>query len=407
MWKYLLLQFKRIGRILPLVLVVVLILYCGLILVFDTVMDKMSNDDTQTKFDIALVGDPGDTYLNMGVAALQSFDSSRYAVNLLQMDEQEAKKALERGDIGAYVIVPDGFVDAAIEGRVIPLKYVSTAGSAGLVSIFKEEITKVISDIVLACQRGMYGIEGVLESVDYSDLGKYMNAVSVSYAEFALIRSRTYRVDELGAINELGMEGHLFCGISVLFLMLILLPFGALYIKQDLSLNRILSVKRLNIIQQVLCEILTLFISLSAMILLTMLILTFSFNAIRIDISWLMGGLGLDSFISLLPAIFMLATFAYMLFCFADELVGGMLLSFFAGVGMCFISGCMYPIYFFPESVQKLAAVLPHSIAREHLSNIVTMRESGDCVTYLLLYGATFAFVAICARYRRMYSARG
>lgn len=408
MGKYFLLQLKRIIRIFPLVLAVVLVLYCGLMVVFNSVMQMLSDDEEQSKFEIALVGDPGDTYLNMGVTALQSFDTSRFAIDILKMDEQEAMKALEKGDIGAYVVIPPGFIEEAIQGQISPLKYVSTLGATGIVSMFKDEITAVIADIVLACQRGMYGIEDAFEAVEYyTNWGEYINSVSLSYAEFVLIRSKTYQIDELGIIDDLGMEGYLFCGICVLFLSLAMLPFGYLYIKRDLSFEKILVSKKYGVISQVLCEFLAFFTSVSLLIGLTFILLSVGLDLIKLDMSWLLGNLSMGSVLELIPVLLMISAFAYMLFILSDDLVGGILLSFFVGIGMCFISGCMYPLYFFPQSVQKLASTLPHSLAREYFSGIVTGDRPESDAYGLLMYSLSFVIISAFVRKQRLRCSRG
>ena len=42
-----------------------------------------------------------------------------------EMEEKEAQKKLVTGEIAAYIVMPDGFVTAALKGEVIPIKYVT------------------------------------------------------------------------------------------------------------------------------------------------------------------------------------------------------------------------------------------------------------------------------------------
>ena len=92
-----------------------------------------------------------------------------------------------------------------------------------------------------------------------------------------------------------------------------------------------------------------------------------------------------------------------MLYTLSGDLVGGVLLQFFLGVAMCFVSGCLYPVYFFPESVQHLAQYLPAGLARSHLAGYIT----GDgAVLPLLGWCAVFCAVGVASRVRAVKEAR-
>jgi hypothetical protein len=66
----------------------------------------------------------------------------------------------------------------------------------------------------------------------------------------------------------------------------------------------------------------------------------------------------------------------------------------------------MYPVHFFPVSVQKLAAWLPAALARSVLGGCISGQQ--DTATWALLLGwcALFAAVGIVARVRSVKEAR-
>lgn len=395
MFRYFLLQLKRVCRLLPYVALAAVVLFGGLFLVLNSIVQSFSSEEANTKLRIGIVGEAENTYLEMGIAALRSVDSARYAIEVVEMRESEARTALEDGIIEAYVVIPEGFVDAALDGRVMTINYVSTVGARGLLSMFKDEVTKVIADVVLACQRGMYGIEGAYESINASGYGKHMNRLSVSYVELVLLRSKTYSTQEFGFRDQLGLEGYLFSGICVLFFALSVLPFGQLLIKRDLSLNRLLASRRCGSVLQTLIEHLAFLLGFVMVMLLTFILVAFGVEALKIDLRWLMGGVRWSTIWNLLPALIMIASFGFMLYSFLDNIVSGTLLQFFATIAMCFIGGCMYPISFFPDSARRLAQYLPHSLARDSVSDFLIGQVTIRTALLLIVYAIIFVSVAV------------
>ena len=133
---------------------------------------------------------------------------------------------------------------AHIVDLFLPLKFVSTTGAAGMVSVFKSEVTKVISDLVLESQRGVYGMQGAMKDNGIGGRGKKMDALAFTYVEYVLARDRVYSLRQLGAAEDMGLESYLLCGLLVLFLMLGCLPFAPLMVRQDMALNRFLARRR-------------------------------------------------------------------------------------------------------------------------------------------------------------------
>lgn len=387
----------------PLSLVIVSVLFAALMVVYENISQMFSEDAPEGKFQIALVGETGDSYLNMGIQALHTFDSSRFAVDVLQLTEAQAQKALMKGEIGAYVVIPDGFVEQAMHGRVITLKYVSTVGATGLVSLFKDEITMVISDIVIACQRGMYGIENALSAVGHTgDINRFMNEVSISYVKYVLVRSQMYEVDSLNMTDGLGMDGTLFCGIFVLFISLCILPFGSLYFREDYSFDKILMARGYGVTGFVLGEFASLFSGCILLFITAMLIFGAGVKFLSVPPQWVSFDLNVENIFSMAIVILMISAFTYMLFQCSGNLISGTLLCFFAVLVLCFAGGCIYPLYFFPISVQKVLAFLPHSLAREQIGFVFTGESTQGDRLLLIGFSAIFLLIAIFIRKCRL-----
>ena len=381
MKQYFILRCKQLAKYLPGTFLAMLVLLGSLLGVFQIVVTQDTQSEENQKIQIALVGYADDPFLTMGLTALEAFDSTRFALEIQQMELEDAKTALALGQVAAYVVIPPTFIEEAMDGNILPLEFVSTTGAAGLVSLFKDEVTDVIASILLNAQKGVYGMAEALRDEGLKP-GKHMDKMSIQYAEQVFIRDQVYSLEELGIADELGLAGYLLCGFMVLFLLLCCLPLGPVMIQKDLSFARMLSSRGRPAPQQMLYSYFAYALSLLVIALLLLI----------------PGGILADLpvfsiVLQVIPVVIMTAAFSFMLYTLSSDLVGGILLQFFSTLAMCFISGCLYPVYFFPSAVQKAAMWLPAGIARSQLSGVLT--GSLSFLPTLLLLGYSVLFVAI------------
>ena len=397
MERYFWMQGKRLGKCLPGAILAALVLLGSLLAIFGIVVRQDADSAENQKFPVALVGYTDEPFLQMGLTALSAFDSSRFSLDIRQMELAQAQKALAQGDIAAYVEIPESFINEALMGNILPLKFVSTTGATGLVSIFKDEITDVISQILLSAQKGVYGMESAARD-NYLPLGNKMNTMSIRYADFVFVRDKVYSLEELGIADALGLEGYLLCGLSVLFLLLCCMPFAPLLIRRDLALQQMLCAKGRRPLGQALVEFCAYFLCLLVMVLLLLVgAEMFAGDAFPFGIV----------FIRLIPVILMAAALSYMLCCLSTDLTGGLVLQFFTVLALCFISGCLYPVYVFPVEVQQAAAWLPAGIARSLLSGCITGQAAGWSPVWLLGYSLAFFLVGSFVNTRRIKGVAG
>ena len=390
MKRYCLLQCKRIARYLPGALLAMLVLFGGLMTVFSAAMRQDTASDK--KFQVAMVGTADDMMLQMGLTALKTFDSTQFAMEIVEMTEEEARAALEKGSISAYLVFPEGFMDEALGGHILPVKFVSTTGAAGVVSVFKEEVTKVISRLLLDSQRGVFGMQDAMGDLDVPYNGR-LDILAFTFVDYILARDNLYTLDEMGISNALGLEDYLLCGLFLLFLMLACLPFAPLMIRRDMALDRMLSARGCGVQAQTLCD---LGIYMAGFCLLV--------AVLKIPAAFLAPQLKLE-LIPMLPVIFTVCSLSFLLYTLCADLISGVLVQFFTTLALCFVSGCMYPIFFFPLSVQKLAGWLPTGVARSQLTACLT-GEGYDRVWLLWVYGLVFTAISVLARLRRVKEAR-
>jgi len=382
MKQYFWLQCKRLSRYLPGAFLVVLILLGGLAGVLGVTMDQQAQKEENHKFRIGVVGPMDDPLLQVGVEAIRNYDSSQLAMELVSMEESQAKKDLAMGRISAYIVVPEGFVENALSGTILPLRFVSTVGSSGMSSIVQQELTDAISLVLTDAQKGVYGMYQVTgERGLYRASG--MDKMAVKYAEYVLARDQLYRVETLGIGDGLDLGAYLLCGFLVLFLMLSCLPFAPLLIRRDPALGQMLAARGRPAFLQTVCDLV------SYLMVLLVMVLAVAAAALLLPGLADFGKLLLQA----LPVVVLCGSLSYLLYTLATDLIGGVLLQFFVTLGMCFVSGCLYPVFFFPSGVQKMAAWLPAGVARQYLAGAMT--GSPDLVGLLGLIGYSAAFFLV------------
>lgn len=396
---YFYLQCKRVLRFLPFVAAISVTLFLGLAIILNNAIFLDSTSEEKQLFKIGIVGNPEDTYLNLGMAAVETFDSSRFTIKFEQLTEENAQNALRRGTISAYVVIPDGFIESAMHGNLQPLNYITTTGTSELSTIFKDELTSVISSVLSEAQKGVYGLRNTMREYEQAGSSKHMNDFSIEYFDFILGRDGIYKVTEMGVSDNITLPQHLICGISVLLLLLLGLPYAPIFVKKDFSLNKKLLTQGYKCHSQVICEYFSYFIANLLLVLLILLVIYFSgtfSNGALVQFAPSFSEL-LAISLSILPVVFVLTSLTFLIFELSGNLVNGILLYFFSTLALCYVSGCLYPIYTFPQIIQNISAFLPTGIARSYLAGFVAKNSSLNTL-WLILYSIAFLTVTILLR---------
>lgn len=389
--KYFALQCKRVLRFLPGVLLVIGLLLGCLLAAPKLLAQQDADSENNQKVAVALCGETDNSFLQMALSAVSTMDSSRYTLDIRQMEEPQAKEALSQGEIAAYVVFPEGFMQAAFAGEMLPLKMVSTTGASDIVSIFKEELTDVVGQLLSSSEKGVFGLDNAVREENLPH-NQNLDHLALQYVEHIMVRDQVYRLEVLGVADQLTLWEYLTCGLGVLCLLLCCLPFAPLHIRQDPALGKLLRAKGHSTTAQTLCDLGAYSLTLLVIAAIALpLIAALSQNPVYFG-SILRG----------IPVILMAAAYSFLMFNLADSLMTGVLMQFFVSLALCFVSGCIYPVYFFPIGVQKLAAYLPTGLARTQLAGCITGRSSTTATQGLLGYTALFAVLSIALRYRKI-----
>ena len=390
----------------PAVFLVTMILAASVGLIAKGLLSDKLSDENRKKLDIGICGDLTDSYLGIGVMAVQQLDSSRFAINFHTLEEEEAREMLLDGELTAYLVIPEGFVDSVVSGENFSIRYYAPNSQMGLGTMLMNELANIISELVTKSQSGIYGMQNLCE-----DYGRYdiywdaTNELNLEYIDIILSRQMLFEVETLGVSNALSLQGYYICGFAVLFFMIFAINGCPIFVRRDMSLARLMSANGVGAFYQVLVE----FAAYLVLVVICMLsvfavlggVCQFADFAVpewqRVDFATVFG-FG----VALMPAIFMLTAMAKLGHELSGNIVSGMLIQFLVTLSMGYICGCFYPASFFPEGIQVIGTILPPGVAMKYASECMIDEVSTLSVLGMLFYTVLFVALTWFLRQRKL-----
>ena len=399
------LQLKRAFKLYPSILIITLVIITCIGICAASLMGLSGNDESKKVFNVGLVGNAEDAYLGMGISALKNIDNSRYYINLTEMTEEEAVKALEEKKIAGYAYIPDNFVRDVMNGTNTPVEYVTTENPAGFGDVLEKEVVLMVSDLVTESQKSNYSVRALAKDKGVSKgVGKKLEKLNFAYINYILNRTNTQKLIITGIKDELTYGGYYICAILVFFLMIWGISCNKLLGETHYELSRLLNIRGIGIKEQMASK----FISFGAVTLVTLFILALIFGVVASNTSFgipeLMSAniLTCAGFIvKILPVVIMFTAMHIMLYELFTGSVGSILAQFLTAIGLGYISGLFYPNTFFPEGVQIFAEILPSGAAfayvRKALSGGLLLKEFLIVTVYAVIF---FSASVILRKYK-------
>ena len=403
--KYFKLQLKSIFKVFPTILIITAVTLVCICMAGALTIGKNSDSEGKQKVKIGIVGNLENTYLDIGLYALQNLDSSRFYFEFTQFEEEEAIKKLNNHEISGYLHIPDGFVRSVSRGENMPCEYVTLNSPDNFGTIIAQEVTETVSDILTQSQVGMYSMQDVAHKYNKKNLGKNINNLTVNYANFILNRKTAYTLTTTGASDSLSLGGYYVCGLMMLFILFWGISSSRIFSSKKLSFSRIMKISGMRTRNQIMCEY-GAYLTVSVMVLLIFaLVFGIIVQFIEVPIPELTGISVIECLlfvIASLPVVMMVTMMQMAFYELIPNKIGAILMQLILAVGLGYISGCFYPNYFFPESVQTLAAYLPVGAGFSFLKKIMAGNLMAENIIIVLAYTFLFAFITVKMRECRM-----
>ncbi len=404
--RYFFVQMKRVAKACPAIFLSALLL-CGLLgLVGRTALKNELSKESSLKVQIGLVGDL-DEYMGLNFNGILELLSGKFGIAFTEMTEEEAKKQLHDGKISTYVLIPEGMVDSIASGRNDKkIIYVGSEGQRGISSLVMEEVAASLSTLVTASQTAIYGMQDFLR--DQGRKSEIRAAADEMNYAYLIMLSEIFQICELettGLDNHVSAVGYYLCSFFILFILLSGINSAVLFAKKNMELTKLLVIRGQGLGRQILAEYLA-----NLVLVLLCAVLAFSTAAIAIQTGmaevpeW--KDFDMETFVlfvgKMFPVILALSAMQFLIYEWADHLIGGILLQFLVTLAMGYLSGCFYPLSFFPEGLQRLGRALPAGSALKYANDCLSGRGDSSYFWLLPAYFVLFLWLAFLVRKRRM-----
>ena len=395
--KYFVVQLKRVLRLAVGVFPTAMLLFACLGLIAYLFFTKSFLAEGKNKYQVGVVGKIDETYLGFGIQAVQSLDPSRFMVDFLPMTEKEAREKYLAGELETYIKVPDDFLDSLIYGRNdVPITYIQQQGQKGLTGYLMEELSKVVSKLVISSQGSIYAMQRVMIEKGQTDqLSKLTDVINYKLIEYVLGRTRLAELEELGFSKGLLIRQYYFCALVLCFAFLFGICGAPIFFGRNEQLPKWMKVRGIGSFAQVICEWMAYFMFLFGSIAVLLALLgnatgKFAFLMWKMEMGELI--------ITLLPLTLMISAMQFMLYELFQNPVVNLLFQFVAVIGMGYVSGFFFPATFFPDAVVRFGRILPTGAAMEYFAGKILGEATGGPAAGILVYLLAFLAVAVISR---------
>ena len=390
---------KRYFRLFPVIAALTLALTLVLGFYLAKSVSKSVEAEDKKIVKIALAGDLDDSYLKIAVAAIKDFDMTKFSADFILMSEDEAKAKMRSGELAAYLYMPEGFMTKARHGEVGEIKYVTASGSVSFGTQLASELIKAVSTLVVDAQKATYGYEDVAMSTGLTvdeTLEKAEDAVKRIVLSI-VNRGELFDVEETGFAGSRTEEESIVFGVLTAFLSLWGICCCSVASKKDIPLYRSLRARGVGAAAQTAGEwgAYYVFMTVTVFLLGGVVVL-----ALAIAGKWNVGDFPVARFAAgLTLPLATISAMQFFIYEITSGVVDGVIAQFLTAVGLGYITGCLFPSGFFPESVQRASVWLPTGAVRSYFAGFDPSGEgSGHAALILAGYAVLFLSLAFLSR---------
>ena len=406
---YLLIQYKRIFKLLPGIIAMILVVAFLLSAAGYALIYSDTYASEQQRYKLGVVGDTDDEMISLGIYMVGTLDESRYMIELVEYDDEEAAKhALRNADISAYIVITEEFSNALdAMTNDAKLKYYATSGQKGISNVMMDEISSIATHIIIYSETGILTLRQLMkeEGFDKNYRSEKINDLFMRYISALIVRTNVTEITELGLSEGLSTPAYYFIGILLFFMLLLSFCAISFFLGQKDARIRFMKSKGIGATWQVLGEYIP-FLTINLIclaVIFGIMIAAVKFGVldfIETDID-LIDQLT-DVAGTIVPVSIMFSALGFLIFEILIGVINKILVAFMLYIGMGYVSGYFYPKTFFPELVQKIGEFIPSGVAFSYMGSTFTDGNTGIYLAMIWLYTALFLGAAIIVRQQKI-----
>lgn len=383
---YFIVQLKRVLRLLPGILIVTVIVGLVVGAIGYAVVNSDSYMDQQMRYKLGIVGSTEDDMLTMGVNLLENNDESRFMLDIVQFDNEDlARAALRNGEVSAYVLITDEFVNSLNAlSNDISLEYFATSGQRGITGVMMDELADIASELVVSSEKGLLALEEEMRNAGFPSeaINTQIDQLLLLYVGAMLARGDMAEFSELGLANGLTTPEYYSISLSLFFLLLMSFCSVSFFLGKKKATYQFISAKGLKAAWQILAEFLAYFLmNLFCVELILFFVRRFSrMGMLPSENGEIIGDTFLiKSEINIIALVILFSALGFFILEVVTGVINKFLAAFILYIGMAYISGYFYPKSFFPKGLQVIGRILPTGVAFSYMEGL--RRESFTSMT--------------------------
>ena len=354
------LNIKRAFRALPqlifgataLIFLVSAVAFCGNKFLYGA----MSEIAFSQKYPVAIIMED-DSYLATKVSdTLLDMKEVNTHLDIQFTTKDEAITKLENGEILAAVHIPKDTANNIINGTNTPMNIIFPEDS-GFEAIIIKELSECVTTMLSSAQAGIYSIYDFYDDMNANDeIDGALLRMNLKYIQIAATGNNMFEKTVVTATGSIPIMTYYICGALVLFSLL----FGINCYNCRLNLS-VYNSKRLSLSNTpVIYQGLSSFIAIALSQLTTIAIVSIPAVFIIQMFNLHLDGAAIVGLIFTIPVFILISSaFVYFISSITDHIIGQIMITFFATISMCFISGCFIPTIMLPDILQTISKFLP------------------------------------------------
>lgn len=339
------------------------------------------NQQILQKVKVAVVIPESETLINKGVQFLSAMDSIESICEFYYMEEDEAKEALEDGDLQVVIILPVNFYQDVYSGENTPAEILMTEGNQVSFQVFEELLTTGVSYLQIS-EAGVYavldGSRGESTLMGRSKIGEF---VAGKYISMLFDRMDMYEEKTVSSFGILDFGEYVIIMFLLFLLLLLGTNFSVMYKENEKAVERklraegmsplIISLTKVSIIAICLWGLWT--IGYSGVCLISSIL---ELEIIWWDIRCILFGLVLSVSI---------AAFYHLVYEISGNGTQGSILLLFINIGMLLCSGIILPSSYFHETVAFLGKCTPVALWNTYIQQFMFDRVTLELMIIFII----------------------
>ena len=394
------LQGKKYIKMIPVILLESC-LFAVLLFLFGSFASKAIYGDLKVReIKVGIVSEEDSAMTRMLVGFVESMDSFQGSCQFSLMEETEAERALEQGEIYAAIYLPAGVLESILNGENLPAKIVfGHAGSQMETAVFRE-VAGAGNRLLSVAQAGIYAADELCINVGQKELiSEAEDALNQAYLDYALNRNAIFKMHEVTATGKVSLIAYYVVALFLIFLSFVGTIMSRKSVIEPSAHSDLLAVSGMGYMRQYVAEALAfsgVFALLGTILGVPVLCLVMKIE------NW--GIPGVIEIVTLLGVLLMLGAFVRLLSEITGKEAGGIGISLFVQFMMIFASGLLLPSAFLPARIEKAGRWMPYHLWMELLLSCVQKNSEGRGVLLLLICFAGCIFTgAVIFRRRKSY----